>query len=276
MLKLIKESFNHFFKNNPLKEGAALAYYSMFSLLPVTIIIISFLDIFFSKQAVAGEVYLLFNDLLGHKAALQIQNTIKDHHMHFNSILTSSIGFVSLALSASGMLNQMHSSFNSIWDVTMKEKSKILTYLSKHLTSFFLLISFIFFMLLSTCVNSFLVMHYSNLHVDYKFLVVLEHFISFVVASFIFTIMFTILSDAKVNLKPALIGGMITSLLFLLGKIGIGIYLSHSNTSSYFGSSSFIALFMLWIYYISQIIFLGASFVKIISDRLGCEIVPKK
>lgn len=141
--------------------------------------------------------------------------------------------------------------------------------------SLFLLITFLFFIFLTTGLNSFLVKHYDSIHIDYNYLVIVEHVISFVVASVIFTIMFKTLGDAKLNLKPAMFGGLITSFLFFVGKVSIGLYLGYTNPTSIFGSSSYIGIFMLWVYYISQTIFIGASFVKIISDRLGFKIVPK-
>lgn len=275
MIKLIKDSFAHFLDSDPFQEGAALAYYAMFSLIPVIIIIISFLDLFFSQQAVTGEVFNLFKDLLGEDAAAQIQNTIKDQHSNHNSIMTSMIGFITLVFASSGVLSQIHDSFNRIWNLKAKVKNNIFTYASKHMISLFLLITFLFFIFLTTGLNSFLVKHYDSIHIDYNYLVVVEHIISFVVASVIFTIMFKTLGDVKLNLKPAIFGGLITSFLFFVGKVSVGMYLGYTNPTSNFGSSSYIGLFMLWVYYISQTIFIGASFVKVISERLGFEIVPK-
>ena len=275
MIKLIKDSFAHFLDSDPFQEGAALAYYTMFSLIPVIIIIISFLDLFFSQQTVTGEVFNLFKDLLGEDAAAQIQNTIKDQHSNHNSIMTSMIGFITVAFASSGVLSQIHDSFNRIWNLKAKVKNNIFTYASKHMMSLFLLIIFLFFIFLTTGLNSFLVKHYDSIHIDYNYLVIVEHVISFVVASVIFTIMFKTLGDAKLNLKPAMFGGLITSFLFFVGKVSVGLYFGYTNPTSNFGSSSYIGLFMLWVYYISQTIFIGASFVKVISERLGFEIVNK-
>ena len=275
MIKLIKDSFAHFLDSDPFQEGAALAYYAMFSLIPVIIIIISILDIFFSQQAVTGEVFNLFKNLLGHDAAVQIQNTIKDQHSNHNSIMTSMIGFITLAFASSGILSQIHDSFNRIWNLNAKVKNNIFSYASKHMISLFLLITFLFFIFLTTALNSFLVKHYDSIHIDYNYLVIVEHVISFVVASVIFTIMFKTLGDVKLNLKPAIFGGLITSFLFFVGKISIGLYIGYTNPTSNFGASSYVGLFMLWVYYISQTIYIGASFVKVISERLGFEIVPK-
>ena len=275
MIKLIKDSFTHFLDSDPFQEGAALEYYAMFSLIPVIIIIISILDIFFSQQAVTGEVFNLFKNLLGHDAAVQIQNTIKDQHSNHNSIMTSMIGFITLAFASSGILSQIHDSFNRIWNLKAKVKNNIFSYASKHMMSLFLLITFLFFIFLTTGLNSFLVKHYDSIHIDYNYLVIVEHVISFVVASVIFTIMFKTLGDVKLNLKPAIFGGLITSFLFFVGKISIGLYIGYTNPTSNFGASSYVGLFMLWVYYISQTIYIGASFVKVISERLGFEIVPK-
>jgi membrane protein len=276
MLKFLKEVFNHFFNSNTFQKGASLAYYAVFSLLPMIIIITSLLGLFFGKQAVSGEIYTQLKDVLGNDASIQIQNIIKNQHTNHNSVLTSIIGFATLAFSASGMFSQIHNSFNSIWNIKAKPKSSILKYLSKHLVSFLILIGLFFIILISTAVNSFLVKHTNSLHSDYKFSYIYEHLTSFAVLCIVFAIMFKFLGDAKVHWKATILGGIFTALLFIFGKIGIGMYIAHSHISSTFGSASVLALLMLWVYYTSQIIFLGASFVKVSSNKLGYEILPSK
>ena len=274
MIKFLKEVFNHFFNSNTFQKGASLAYYAVFSLLPIIIIITSLLGLFFGKQAVSGEIYAQLKDILGNDASMQIQNIIKNQHTNHNGILTSIIGFVTLAFSASKMFSQIHNSFNSIWNIKAKPKNSILKYLYKHLASFLIFLGLFMRILISTSVNSFLIKHSSSLHSDYRFLHIYEHLASFVVFSIAFAIMFKFLGDAKVHWKATLIGGLITSLVFLFGKVVIGLYIGHSHISSTFGTASVLALLMLWVYYTSQIIFLGASFVKIISSKLGYDIIP--
>ena len=205
---------------------------------------------------------------------MQIQDLIKNQHRHHNSFLTAIFGFVTLALSASGMFNQIHSSFNSIWNIKAKPKSSILNYFTKHLVSFSTLVLIFFIMILSTSINSFLMKHAQGLHSDYRLSFIYEHIISFSVIAIMFFIMFKTLGNAKIHWKPALIGGLFTSLFFIIGKIGIGMLIAKSNLSTTFGTSSVLALIMMWVYYTSQIIFLGASFVKVISERLGYTITP--
>lgn len=274
MMKFIREIFDHFLISNTFQKGAALAYYAVFSILPIIIIATSLLGLFFGKQAVSGEIYNQFKDILGNEASMQIQNIIKNQHINHNSILTSVIGFGTLCFSASGMFNQIHNSFNDVWSIKSKPKNTIINYFSKHLVSFFLLVVLFFIISINTALSYFILKHSESLHIDYKFIYVYDHIISFIIICVCFSLMFRFLGDAKIHIKAIIYGGLFTAFLFFFGKIAIGIYIKHSHIYSTFGSASIIALLMVWIYYTSQIIFLGASFVKIVSDRLGYEILP--
>ncbi len=275
MIKFVKDIFNHFFDSNTFQKGASLAYYAVFSLLPMIVIITSVLGILFGKEAVSGEIYAQLRDTLGSDASTQIQDLIRNQHMNHNSIITTIIGFVTLALSASGMFTQIHNSFNSIWNIKAKPKSSILKYISMHMVSFLILIGLFFIILTSVSINSFLIKHSDTLHSSYKFSYLYEHLTSVAVLGIVFGVMFKFLGDAKIHWKAAILGGLFTSLLFTFGKIGIGMYIGRSRISTTFGSASVLAILMLWVYYTSQIIFMGASFVKIVSIKLGYEILPK-
>lgn len=274
MLQFFKKVLNHFLNSSTFQKGASLAYYAVFSLLPMIVIITSLLGIFFGKQAVSGEIFEQLRGTLGNDAANQIQEIIKNQHVNHNNILTTVLGFLTLALSASGMFSQVHSSFNSLWNLKAKPKSSLLNYFRKHFLSFLILISLFFIMLLSTTVQAFLIKHKASLHTSINFAHLYEHSISFTVLTLVFMIMFKFLGDAIIHWKVAFFGGFFTSILFILGKIVITKYIAHSHISSTFGSASVLALLMLWVYYSSQIIFLGASFVKILSEKMGCEIKP--
>lgn len=276
MLSFLKKVINHFINSNTFQKGAALAYYTVFSLFPMIIIITSVLGVFFGKEAVSGEIFEQLKNTLGVDASHQIQEIIKNQHIHHNSIFTAVIGFVTLLLSASGMFSQIHNAFNNIWNIKAKPKSSIIRYFTKHLTSFSILILLFFILIISTSINSFLLRHSTHLHENYKLSYIYEHLTSFLVISLMFSIMFMFLGDAKVKFKPAFISGIFTSCLFLIGKVAISMYLSKSHISSTFGATSILALIMLWVYYTSQIIFLGASFLKIISDEMKLPILPNR
>ena len=274
MIRFFKDVFIHFFKSNTFQKGAALAYYAVFSFIPMIVIIISLLGVFFGEQAISGEVYLKLKDYLGSDASLQVQNLIKVQHVNHNSILTTIVGFVVLLFSATGMFNQIHDSFNSIWSIKSKPKNGIFHFLIKHVSSILIIIILFFLIFISTSFTSFIVKFSDDFYYINKLSFLYDYLISYLFISLIYTIMFAFFGDAKVYWKAALLGGFFTSILFLIGKIGIGMYIGNSHLDSTFGSASVLALLMIWVYYISQIIFLGASFVKVYSDHLGIEIAP--
>ena len=270
----LKDVFTHFSNSNTFQKGASLAYYAVFSLLPMIIIIVSILGILFGKQAVSGEIYTVLKDTLGGNAALQIQDIIKKQHTKHNNLATAIIGFITLALSATGMFNQLHGSLNSIWHIRAKPRSSLLHYFSRHLTSFLILLTLFSIIFISTSINAFLVHHANTLPYISRNAYIMEHVVSFILLVLVFTLLFKFLGDARVDWRVSAAGGLATSILFIFGKIAIGLYIGHSHISSTFGSASVMALVMIWVYYTSQILFFGASFMKVLSDRTGFEILP--
>lgn len=166
MIKFLKELFKHFSDSQTFQKGASLAYYAVFSIFPIIMIVTSVLGLLFGKEAVSGEIYTQLKSTLGNEASLQIQDLIKNQHTSHNSILTTIIGFLTLALSASGMFTQIHDSLNEIWNIKAKPKSSLLRYLSQHFVSFLILIGLFLIIIVSTSMNSFLVKHSSTLHKD--------------------------------------------------------------------------------------------------------------
>lgn len=276
LLRFFKKVFSHFFKSNTYQKGAALSYYSVFSFIPMTLIIISLLGLFFGEQAISGEVYLKLKDFLGAEASLQIQDLIKNQHIQKNSLLTTLVGIVVLLFSATGMFKQVHNSLNSIWGLKAKSTNGTINFLARHFSSIIVIILLFLIIFISTSITSFIVKYSGDYYYINKLSFVYEHIITCVFISLNCFIIFLFFGDAKVNWKAALVGGMFTSVLFLIGKIGVGLYIGNIHLSSTFGSASVLALLMIWVYYISQILFLGACFVKVYSDYLGVEITPNE
>ena len=273
-LKLLKDVSIHFFKSNTFQKGAALAYFAVFSFIPMIVIIISLLGMFFGEDAISGEVYLKLKGFLGSEASLQVQKLIKVQHINHDSVLTTIVGFVVLFFTASRMFNQIHNSLNSIWDIKSKPKNGILYFVIKNVSSILLIIVLFFLIFISTSTTSFIHKFTEDIYYIKKISFVYEHLITYLSISIMYAIMYAFFADAKVYWKAALLGGLFTSVLFLIGKAVISIYISDTNFDSAFGSASVLALFMVWVFYIAQSIFLGASFVKVYSDYLGVEIKP--
>ena len=276
MISFLQNTFAIFFRSNPFQNGAALAYYAVFSLLPMIIIITVVLGYFFGEKEVSDEIYAQFNDTLGADASKQIQEIVSHRKVHQNSALATSVGFLILGLSSSAMLRQLHHFFNRIWRIKVKRKREIQNYLIKQFISFTLLIGLVFFVLVSTSVSSYLLEYSDRLSSNYSFTYGYELVVSFVVLGTIFTLMFSILSDAIIHWKPAILGGVFTVFLFSIGKTIIGYILTTMHIDSIFGSASVLAILMLWVYYTSQIIFFGAAFIDVVSERMGYQIRPNK
>ena len=266
MFQFLKELFNLFFASNTFEKGAALAYYSVFSLLPMLVLLLSIFGLFFGEKAISGEIFHQLKEIFGVKGANQIQDLIHNQHTNHNNWVTTIFGFVTLILSASGMFNQMQGAFNDIWQIPPSQTSGILAYITKHFTSFSILIILFFILLISTTFHSFLLRHSDHIPSHYSFIFWVEHLVSFLLIASSFTLMFLFLGDADFEWRACALGGLFTAGLFVIGKIGIGFYIGHTATISTFGSASILALIMIWVYYTSQIIFLGAAFVKVWSN----------
>lgn len=232
------------------------------------LISIYILGLIFGKDIVSAEIFRQLGDVFGDNAAQQIKTLINNQAALATAGWSAIIGFGILAFSASGMFNQIHSSFNEIWQPEPRIKSSVLSYIVQRGTAFLILIVSFFLLFVSTSINSFLVRHSRILSEGDRVYALYEHWTSFLVLSILFALIFQFLSDARHKVWISLSGGMFTSLFFILGKIGVSAYLQHSTTASIFGSASILALIMTWVYYISQIVFLGACFIKILSDTI--------
>ncbi|MFK7948311.1 MAG: YihY/virulence factor BrkB family protein [Saprospiraceae bacterium] len=257
MITFLKAVLTHFSNSNTFEKGAALAYYTVFSFVPMIVIIVSLLGIIFGEKAISGELFAQMQSFLGDAGAKEIESIVKNQHTNHNSTATTIAGFATLALSATGMFTQIQNSFNTIWEVKPIPTNGLIKYLTNHLSAFSILITVGFILIMSTTLSSFFYKHIETLPTN---LHIYEHLISIVLIAIAFAIMYKYLGDANFSWKTVLITGIFTSVLFFVGKLGIGMYIGQSKIASTFGAASAIALLMVWVYYTSQIIFLGASF----------------
>ncbi len=172
------------------------------------------------------------------------------------------------------MFNQIQKSLNTIWGLKAKPEKSVFNYFVRHITSFIILLTIGFILLLSTTINSIFLKFSSNLPDAFVNAHLYENLFSFFLITLLFAILFRFIRTAIVPWKTAFVSAGFTSILFLIGKIGIGIYIAQSNINSTFGAASIIALLMIWVYYSSQILFVGASFAFVFGQKTGLEIRP--
>lgn len=279
--KLLKNTFNGFMEDRGMKLSASLSYYTIFSLGPVLIVIISLVGIFYGKTAVRGQVYGQIKGLVGRDAAMQVQDIIQNLDRTQNSTLGAVIGFIILLLGATGVFTEIQDSINYIWSVKAKPKKGWLKLIINRLLSFSLIVSMGFILLVSLVVNAVLDAlsdRLLKLFPDYTIRVIhiLNNVIIFIVITGLFAIIFKILPDAIIRWKDAFIGAAFTALLFLGGKFLITIYLGQSDLGATYGAAASIMILFLWVYYSSIILYFGAEFTKTYALEAGGGIHPKE
>ncbi|WP_345256371.1 YihY/virulence factor BrkB family protein [Flaviaesturariibacter amylovorans] len=269
-----------FVNDNAFKLSASLSYYTIFALGPLLIIVISLAGIFFGREAAQGRIYGQINGLVGNEAALQIQEIIKNIQQTQASTTGAIIGGVILIVGATGVFTEMQDSINYIWSVRAKPKKSWLKFLTNRLLSFSLVVGLGFLLLVSLIVNALLNLLSDRLprfmpEFSVHVIAWINQGIILVVITGLFAVIFKVLPDAIISWKDALIGALITALLFLLGKFGIGYYLARSNFDITYGAAASIIILLTWVYYSALILYFGAEFTKMYALQAGSGIRPK-
>ena len=277
----VRQVFKEFSADNILKYSASLAYYTVFSIAPLLVIVSTLSGIFFGKEAINGEVYKQLKGLVGSAAAIQIQDIIKNIHLTGNNFFASVISIVILLIGATSIFGEVQDSLNKIWGLRVKTKKIWWRLIVTRLLSFSLIVSIGFIMIVSLILNA-IVSAFGNFlsrylhHFSVYFIQTTEAVLSFIVASFLFSLMFKLLPDAKIRWKDVLFGGFITAIFFTLGKFAIGYYLGKSNLTTLYGAAGSIIIIMVWVYYSSIILYLGAEFTKVHANLFGRKIQPNE
>ncbi|WEK33493.1 MAG: YihY/virulence factor BrkB family protein [Candidatus Pseudobacter hemicellulosilyticus] len=276
---ILKKTVVSFLDDNGLKLSASLSYYTIFALGPVLVITISLVGIFYGKEAVQGKIYGQIKDLIGSDAAIQLQQIIKN--VEYSQFQTTGIiiGLVMLLVGASGVFTEMQDSINTIWSVKAKPKKGWLKFLRNRLLSFSLVISIGFILLVSLVVSALLEAINTQLtRVFPEGIVILAYILNILIVLFViaalFTVIFKVLPDATISWRDTFRGALFTSLLFMVGKFLISFYISRSSIGTTYGAATSIIVILLWVYYSSAILYLGAEFTKTWAIEAGNGIKP--
>lgn len=276
---IVRQVFKEFSADNIVKYSASLAYYTVFSIAPLLVVITTLFGFLFGKDAMEGQVYTHLNSMVGSKAALQIQDIIKNIHLDGNNFFATVVSIVILLVGATSIFGEIQDSINKIWGLRVKPKKVWWRLILTRLLSFSLILSIGLIMIVSLILNA-LISAFGKLigevikSYSIYFIQVTEFLISFVVTAFFFSLIFKILPDAKVKWREVLFGGFITAVFFTLGKLGIGLYLRYSNITSLYGAAGSLIIFMVWVYYSSIILYLGAELTKVYAKLYGEKILP--
>ncbi len=259
--------------------SAALAYYTIFSIAPMLIVIISLLDFFYGRNAIEGTIFEHIQGFIGVDAALQIQQVIKNAAISKDISWASVLGISLLIFAATSVFAEIQDSINYIWRLKAKPKKGWLKLVLNRVLSFSMVVSIGFILLVSLVVNSVLDMLGQQLlklfpeiavYVAYS----INLLITFITISFLFAVIFKVLPDARIHWRDVFTGAVTTAFLFMIGKFGIGYYLGKTQISSTYGAAGSVVIILLWVYYSSCILYFGACFTRAYAIRIGRNIFP--
>jgi membrane protein len=278
-VKILKAAFSSFMDDRALKFSASLAYYTIFSLAPLLLLMISLAGIFLGQEAIQGKVFSEINGMVGNEAAKQIQDMIKHLEMSGKSTLSVIIGVVTLIIGATSVFGEIQDSINIIWQVKAKPKKGWVKMIKDRVLSSSLIVTLGFLLLVSLVVNGALLAVSDRLKAflpDITVVIfnVINAVISFVVIAVLFGVIFKVLPDVKIRWKDVRSGAIFTAVLFMIGRLVIGIYIEKSGTSSTYGAAGSLIVILLWVYYTAAILYFGAEFTRAYADYKGVKIEP--
>lgn len=278
-IEVFKNSFSGFSDDKVTKLSASLAYYTVFSMAPLLIVIISLCSLLLGREAIEGKIYGQLTGFLGSDTAMQIQGMIKNASLAGKGKLAIIIGSITLLVGATTVFAEIQESINMIWGLKPKPKKSWLKLIQNRFLSFSVIASLGFLLLVSLGITT-IIDGFSEKLKDYFPQVTIVIFyavniiITLAVITTIFGVIFKVLPDAKIQWKDVLAGAIATALLFMLGKFGISYYISKSNVGSTYGTAGSLVVLLLWIYYSSIILYFGAEFTKAYAIKYGSEIHP--
>lgn len=277
--KAMKKAAIDFNDDNGFKLAASLSYSMIFSIAPFLIVAISLAGIIWGQQAAEGRIYQQIKDLVGASPAQQIQDIITNIQRSHHTVAGAIIGSVILLIGATGVFTEIQGSINYMWSILSKPKKGWLKFLVNRLISFSLIVAFGFISMVSLVVNSlmdilgdFLKRYFTHFTVYFFYTVNLVLTLAVIIV--LFMIIFRILPDAIISWKDSFIGALFTGLLFIIGKLLISLYLSHSSIGVLYGAAASIMLILTWVYYSSIILYYGAEFTRAYAQLVGRTIRP--
>lgn len=277
---VLKQSFSAFTDDKITKLSASLAYYTVFSMGPLLIVIIFLCSIFFGREAVEGTIYTQMQSFVGQDAALQLQQIIKNASVSGKGTPAAIIGFATLLIGATTIFAEIQDSINSIWGLKPRPKAAGWWQLLRtRLLSFSVIISLGFLLLVSLALNAVieaLINRLQDLFPDVAVVIVyiLNLVVTFVVTTLLFAVIFKVLPDAKIRWTDVLGGSIATAVLFMLGKFAISFYIGKSDVGSTYGAAGSLVVLLLWIYFSSIILYYGAEFTQAYAKQFGSALRP--
>jgi len=276
--KVLIATFMGFINDNGLKLSASLAYYTIFSLAPLLVLVLALIGIFLRDEHNRQLFYIQMQHYVGLQASGQIKAIIKSQAINGKSGVALFSGIAILLLGASSMFVEIQDSLNIIWRVKAKPKKGWLKLIENRFLSFSLIASLGFLLLVSLLVNILIAALSDKIQHFFPGINVIIYAvnlaITLIVITTLFAIIFKVLPDVKISWKDVRSGAIFTALLFMLGQYLISLYIQYFANSSAYGAAGSIIVILTWIYYTSAILYIGAEFTQVYAEAIGSRIEP--
>ena len=270
---LAKETFSSWSEDKAPRMGAALSYYTMFSLAPLLVVVIAVAGLVFGRDAAQGRIVEQMGGLLGQEGAKLLETMIAKASEPRAGIIATVLGLATLLLGATGVLMELHDDLNTIWKVAPAPGRGWRGTLRDRVLSFSVVLGFGFLLLVSLVLSAGLSAVGDRLADMVPGWVALAYVLNYGVSLLLVTLLmgtlFVLLPDVKIAWRDVWVGSFATSVMFHLGKLLIGLYLGKASVGSPFGAAGSLAVLLVWIYYTSQVFLLGAELTRVYTTRYG-------
>lgn len=278
---LFKDTFIQWLERDPFRNSTVIAYYTIFSLPGLLVIIINLAGYFFGEEAVTNKISGQVQGMIGADAADNIEAIIANASKHKGWTVSSIVGVATLLFGATGVFYQLQQTLNIMWEVKPQPKRMIIKLIIDRVFSFGLILAVGFLLLVSLVLSATLsvLSDYVANHLSNSFNIIfrlLDVGISLGVITFLFAAIYKFLPDAEIQWRDVWVGALVTAVLFVVAKFGLGLYFGHSDPGSTYGAAGSIVLIMLWVTYAGMILLFGAQFTRVYAERYGTHIVPSE
>jgi membrane protein len=279
--QLFKITFNEWYDKDPFRQSAIIAYYAIFSIPGLLVLIIAVAGYFFGQDAVNQNLIAQISETIGSETALQIQEVLSKSTTEKSTTWGSIVGISILLVGATGVFVELQKTLNLIWNVKVKPQNGIWLIIKARLFSFGLILAIAFLLIISLVISTALASMSNYIQFESSPLIMtiygmLNFIISLLVISALFAMIFKILPDAKIEWKHVWLGSLVTGLLFTIGKTGLAYYFGKAEPASIYGAAGSIILILLWVSYSSMILFFGAEFTAAYARMYSGIIPPTK
>lgn len=280
--KLLKRTIKEWQEDKASRYAAALAYYTVFSLGPLLLIVIVLVGVVWGKDAARGQIYSQLQDNAGEETARAIQDLVRNLNESQSGGLAAIIGIAGLVVGATSIITQLQDALNSIWEVELRSGNGIVNMLRDRGMAFLLIVGIGGLLLLSLVLDTVLnglTNEIADLLPSAAYVVLLQVLniaVGFALLALAFAMVYRFLPAVELEWSDVGVGAVVTAGLFVIGRYAISLYLARSSTTSAYGAAGSFILILLWVYYSAQIFFVGAEFTQVYARRHGRQIFPSE